>query len=109
MRKISTSLPCLERSHPAWDQFLPKWAITFGMLDAVVIKYVIECAKLKTTFMFEIHNSKWLAQGRRELTSTEISEETVSFGLRGLTFALCLAKKELSFEFSPLWRVALIM
>ena len=40
--------------------------------------------------MYEIHNSKWLVQGR-EQTSTEVSEETFLFGLRGLIFALCLA------------------
>ena len=32
------SLPCLERWHPAWDQFLPNWDVTIKMLDAVVMK-----------------------------------------------------------------------
>lgn len=64
--------------------------------------------KTEEIFMFEIRNSKWLVQGR-ELTSTDVSEETFLFGLLGLTITLCLAKEELPFEFSPLWRVALFM
>jgi hypothetical protein len=76
VRKISAFLPCLERWHPAWDQFLPNWAITVKMLDAVVMKYGIKCEK--KVLMFEIHNSKWLVQGR-ELTSTEFLRKPFGF------------------------------
>ena len=71
MRINSAFLPCLERWHPAWEQFLPNWAIAIKILDAVVMKYGMKCEKIEEIFMFEMHNSKWLVQGR-ELTPTEV-------------------------------------